>query len=53
MRLKELRSQSGKTQKEMAAFLGCTDVTYSRYETGGREPSIDTIKILAKYFGVN
>lgn len=50
MRLKELRVQKCVTQKEAADAIGCSVNTYSRYERGEREPDIETLKRLSKYF---
>ncbi|MBQ7644769.1 MAG: helix-turn-helix transcriptional regulator, partial [Spirochaetales bacterium] len=44
MSLKQLRLDRGLTQKEMAKFLECTQVTYFRYENGEREPTIAQLK---------
>ena len=52
MKLKELRAERGCSQKVVADFLGCSTVVYSRYETGAREPSSDTLSKLASFFGV-
>lgn len=43
-----LRERKGYTRKQMADFLHVTVQTYSRYEEGYREPSILTIKKIAK-----
>lgn len=51
-RLKQLRIEKGKTQKEMAKDLGTTDVSIGRYESGTREPKTDILNALADYFGV-
>ena len=52
MRLKELRAEKGATQKEVADFIGCSSLVYSRYEREEREPDIDTLCRLADFFGV-
>ena len=52
MRLKELREEKGATQKEVADFIGCSSLVYSRYEREVREPDIDTLCRLADFFGV-
>lgn len=51
-RLKQLRIEKGKTQKEMAKDLGTTDVSIGRYEAGAREPKTDILNALADYFDV-
>lgn len=53
MKLKELRKKNGVTQKEIAHAIGCSEMAYSRYENGKREPDIQTICLLAKYFGTS
>ena len=51
-RLKEIRERRGKTQKEVADFLGRTVATYANYETGRRDMDTDTLLVLAQYFDV-
>lgn len=50
MRLKELRTQKGVTQKAVADAIVCSVNNYARYERGEREPDIETLKRLSKYF---
>lgn len=50
--LKELRKARKLTQPDVAKFLNVSVPTYSRYETGAFEPSNDTLRKLADYFGV-
>ena len=52
MRLKELRLEKGATQKEVAEFICCSSLVYSRYAREEREPDIDTLCRLADFFGV-
>jgi len=52
MNLKEIRLAKGLTQKAVSDYIGCSSVVYSRYETGDREPSIDTLIKIADCFGV-
>ena len=52
MRHKELRAEKGVTQKEVAEFICCSPLVYSRYERVEREPDIDALCRLADYFGV-
>ena len=52
MKLKELRAEKGATQKEVANFICCSPLVYSRYERGAREPDIDALCRLADYFEV-
>lgn len=53
MRLKELRIQKGDLQKQVAEAIGYSLPEYSHFETGRREPNIETLKALSKYFGVS
>lgn len=53
IRLKTLRQDRKLTQKTVADFLGVDRTTYSKYETGASEPTFDTIRRLADYFGVS
>ena len=53
MKIKELRKKNNKTQHEIAEFLNTTQTTYSKYELGVHEPSIDTLCKLADYYGVS
>ncbi len=52
MRIKELREQRGFTQKQVADVLGCSPVTFLRYESGEREPNISRLIQLSDFFGV-
>ena len=52
-RLKELRLESGKTQKDMAAFLGIIVRGYQRYEYGEGYPEIPGLIALADFFDVS
>ena len=52
MRLKDLRLERGLSQSDVADNIGCSTVVYSRYETGNRQPSIDMLISLAKFFNV-
>ena len=51
-RLKELRSERGLTQKEVAEALKLNSVTYLHYEKEQREPPLAVLVEMAKYFGV-
>lgn len=51
-RLKKLRIENGKTQKDLATFLGITDVAYYYYETEKRDMPPETILKIADYYGV-
>ncbi len=51
-KLKYLREYQHIDQKEMAAKLGISQSTYSRYELGQTAPSIDSLKKIANFFNV-
>lgn len=51
--LKKLRNEKGITQNELSKALNINRATYAHYETGRREPDIQTLKLLAKYFNVS
>lgn len=53
MNLKKLRIQKGLSQKAVADGVGCSPTVYSRYETGERQPSIEMLISLSKFFGVS
>ena len=50
-KIKEYRGKLGLTQKDLAEKLCVTFQAVSRWENDGVEPSIDTIKEMAKLFG--
>ena len=52
-RLKYLREESGKTQSEVAKFLGITNQAYSFIENGQRRLSSKMLEDLANYFDVS
>ena len=52
-RLKELRTQSGETQAEVAKSLGITVPAYSNYEVDKRKPERDILNNLAKHYNVS
>lgn len=51
-RLRPLRMQAGYTQQQMADHLGLERSTYTKYETGASEPSLATLRRLARTFDV-
>ena len=51
-RIKDLREDNDKTQKEVADFLGMFVQQYSRYETGQREIPVHHLIALANYYNV-
>ena len=52
MKLKDIRLEKGLTQRQIADYIGCAPSVYSRYETGDREPSVDTLIQLSRFLGV-
>ena len=52
-RLKDLREDTEKTQKEIAKVLKTTQQQYWRYETGERELKASQIIILCHYYNVS
>ena len=52
-RLKKLRIENNKTQKDLSRFLGITDVAYYYYESEKRDMSPEIILKLAQYFNVS
>ena len=52
-KIKRARLRKGKTQEELAALLGTTKATISRYESGKREVSIDTAQQIADALGIS
>lgn len=53
MNLKKLRTYKGISQKSVADGVGCSPTVYSRYENGERQPSIEMLIALSKFFGVS
>lgn len=52
-RLRDLREDYDKTQKDIADFLNITQVQYHRYESGKREMPYHMVIKLAKYYNVS
>lgn len=52
-RLRELREDSDKLQKDIALLLNTTQQHYSKIESGATEITADRVVILAKYYGVS
>ncbi len=50
MKLKELRKKRGATQQELAQYLNITYQSYSCYENGNTQPSIENLIKLADFF---
>ena len=52
-RLQIVREEAQKTQTAVANILGITRQAYNHYETGKREPSLDTLSKLATLYDVS
>ncbi len=50
LKLRELREKSGMSQAEMAKILGCSQQTYSRYESHTTEIPLVSLIFLADYY---
>ncbi len=48
-RIRELREDKDLFQKDLAAYLNCTQVTYSRYELGLRDIPTEVLIKLADF----
>jgi len=51
--LQKARERRGLTQKEVAEGIGVAKSTYSLYESGNREPNVQTIKKIAGVLDVS
>lgn len=51
-KLSELRKQKGLTQEELAEALYVSRAAVSKWESGRGYPNIDSLKAVAKYFGI-
>lgn len=50
--LKEMREEKGFSQRKLASELEVTQACIAKWETGNREPSLDDLIKIARYFGV-
>ncbi len=51
--LKNARERRGMSQKDVAEEIGVAKSTYSLYESGNREPNVQTIKKIADVLNVS
>ena len=51
--LRELRTQKGLTQEELAEKVYVTRQAVSRWENGDTVPNTETLKVLSKFYGVS
>lgn len=52
-RLKEARKRMGLSQLEVAKEVGISNAALSNYEIGYREPDLETLKRLAKFYRIS
>ncbi len=52
-RLRDLREEEGLLQKDVAKALGISRSTYTNYEQGTREPSLDMVVKLCDFYKVS
>ena len=52
-RIRDLREDSDKTQKELARELNCSQQAYSNYELGQRDIPTDILIKLSQYYNVS
>ena len=52
-RIRDLREDSDLTQKDLAAFLNCSQQVYSNYELGQRDIPTDILIKLSKFYNVS
>ncbi|MBE6758537.1 MAG: helix-turn-helix transcriptional regulator [Ruminococcaceae bacterium] len=52
-RLRDLREDRDLTQKQLADYLNCSQVCYSRYELGQRDIPTDVLIRLADFYDVS
>ena len=53
LRIKNLRLENNKSQKEIAEFLEVDLSTYNKYEKGSRKLSNEVVKKLAEYYNIS
>lgn len=52
-KLKELRIEQGLSQRALGDLFGVCNQTISFWESGSREPDLDHLLKIAKFFGVS
>lgn len=52
-RMKDLREDSDRTQREISEYLFCDQSLYSKYERGLREVPVNVVIKLAKLYGTS
>ena len=51
-RLKELREEKGLSQTELGRVLNFSQATIAKWEAGTREPNLDNVMYIAKFYNV-
>lgn len=52
-RIRDLREDADKKQREVAAYLNCSQQVYSNYELGQRDVPTDILIRLSRLYGVS
>lgn len=52
-RIRDLREDSDLYQKDLAAYLNCTQVSYSHYEMGKRDIPTEVLCKLAEFYNTS
>lgn len=52
-KLRDLRTEKGISQRELGNALGFCNQTVSFWESGQREPDLDSLVLIARYFDVS
>lgn len=52
-RIRELREDNDLLQKNLAEYLNCSQVSYSRYELGTRDIPTEVLIALSKFYNVS
>ena len=53
VRIRNLREDSDRTQREVSEYLFCDQSLYSKYERGVRDVPVDVVIKLAKLYGTS
>lgn len=52
-RIRDLREDRNLKQQDLADYLNCSQVCYSRYENGQRDIPLETISKIADFYNVS
>ncbi len=52
-RLRLLRRRSGHSQSALAEVLSISRMAYTQYESGHREPNLETLRLLSQFYNVS